>query len=402
MSLKIEKHNWNLLLVYSPQWWIGYFNQHFSEFWNEESIPIKKNIFNFKKEDLLDPNYDRYAERIIFILWKVELWYFRINNEILGTKDDILISEDCNISEKYFFSGENSFLIELERLSNQPLIIGWDRENSIPEDVFNTIINSFPTKTELMHYSNARITNILWEYLEWVTDSQSKYEQYLEKRRKLKIDISSLEWIEKYELEKYTFIRDVLKEMLLKYEIYNEKQWENKILEIILIIFPKYVKVYNSVPVMDYYTEPAKPIKRQMDLALLDSNFHLDIIEIKKPSYNDTISLKPHNRDNHIPMKNLSSAVMQVEKYIFHLNKWWRDWEKELSTLYGNEIQIVNPKWILIMWRCDKLTKRQIFDFEVIKRQYSNIVDIITYDDLIKRIDNIIAKFSIQQKWTSE
>lgn len=111
--------------------------------------------------------------------------------------------------------------------------------------------------------------------------------------------------------------------MLLEFEKYSEKEWEKQILEIILILFPKYIKVYNSVLVMDYYTDPAKPKKRQIDLALLDANFHLDIIEIKKPSYHDTVSEKPYStRDNHIPMKNLSSAVMQVEKYIFHLSKW--------------------------------------------------------------------------------
>jgi hypothetical protein len=93
-------------------------------------------------------------------------------------------------------------------------------------------------------------------------------------------------------------------------------------------------------------------------------------------------------------MKNLSSAVMQIEKYIFHLSKWWKDWEKELTAKYKEDINIVNPKWILIIWRCNWLDKRQKFDFEIIKRHYSNIVDIITYDDLIRRLENLIDKFS--------
>lgn len=396
MALKIEKHNENLLLIYSPQWGIDYFHQHFSEFWDKESIWIKRNIFNFKREDLLNSEYDLESSEITFILWKIENNYYRICSRILGTQNDILIHKDSTINEDYFFSGNNSFLLELERLSNQPIIIGGDNSNAIPEDIFISIIDSFPTKTELTHYSNARITNILSEYLEWVTDSQSKYEQYLERRKKLKVDTTTIDWIERYELEKYIFIRTTLEEMLQKYEKYSEKQWENKILEIILILFPKYIRVYHSMPVMDYYTDPTKPKKRQIDIALLDASFHLDIIEIKKPSYHDTVSEKPFStRDNHIPMKNLSSAVMQIEKYIFHLNKWGTVWEKELSKKYGHEIQIVNPQWILITWRCNKFTKRQRFDFEIIKRQYSSIVDIITYDDLIRRLDNIIAKFRV-------
>lgn len=414
MAFKIEKQNWDLRITYSPQGWIEYFIEFFSENEENKSIPVK-NVFHLKRGDVFSPDsslIDEYKEfanskdltseikkpkfpkEIVFILWKKEDDYFRIRSDMLGTTNDVLIHADCEIREKYFFLDKNSFLIELEKLSNQPIIIWWDLINSIPEDIFVNIIDSFPTKTELMHYSNGRITNILSEYLEWVTDSRNKFEKYLEKRKKLKMNTASISWINKYEVEKYIFIKNILQEMLLKFEKYSEKQWEKQILEIILILFPKYIKAYNSVPVMDYYTDPAKPKKRQIDLALLDANFHLDIIEIKKPSYHDTVSEKPFStRDNHIPMKNLSSAVMQIEKYIFHLSKWWRDWEKELLKKYWDKIQIINPKWILIMWRCNKLSKRQRVDFEIIKRQYSNIVDIITYDDLIRRIEHVIGKF---------
>lgn len=394
MWLVIRKNNWYLILTYSPQWWIDYFNKHFLDFWNDEAIWIKRNIFNFKQEDLLDPNYDLESDEISFILWKLENSFYKIKNQIFNTKYDILIFEDCTISEKYFILDRFCILIEFEKLANQPIIIGWNLENSIPEDVFNSIIDSFPTSTEIFHYKNARITNVLSEYLEWVSDSQSKYERYLEKRKKLNIEISSIDWINKYEIEKYTFILYSLKEMLDKYEQYSEKQWEKKILEIILIIFPKYIKTYNSVPLIDYCTNPTKPKKRQIDLVLLDSNKNLDIIEIKKPSNSSIISQKSYYRDNYTPMKNLSNAVMQLEKYIFHLNKWWKNWETELSAKYKEEINIVNPKWILIIWRCNLFNPRQKFDFEIIKRQYSNIVDIITYDDLIRRLENLIKKFS--------
>ena len=393
MSLKIEKNNWNLLLIYSPDWWIDYFNKHFSDFGNEEVILIKRGVFNFRKNDLLEYNYDKDSDEIIFIIWKLENKYYRVRKEIFNTKYDILIYENCKITEKYFILYNFSILCKLEDLSNQEIVIGWKKKNSIPEDAFNNIINSFPTKNELFLYKNARITNILSEYLEWVTNSQDKYEKYLERRKKIKINIDSIDWINKYEIKKYEFILELLKEMLNNYEIYSEKQWEKEILNIVLILFPKYIKSYNSVPLIDYYTS-FKPIKREIDLVLLDSNNNLDIIEIKKPSNNDIVTQKPYNRDNHTPMKNLSSAVMQLEKYIFHLNKWWKDWESELSSKYKEEIHIVNPKWLLIIWRCDWLDKRQKFDFEIIKRQYSNIVDIVTYDDLIRRLENLIKKFS--------
>jgi len=389
--VKIRKDNWNLLLVYSPHNWIDYFNEHFSEYGNKETIWIKRNIFEFKKDDLLYQNYDKNADEIIFILWKLEENFYKIKREILGTNNDILIYKDCEIKEKYFILNNFSILYRFEQLSNQQIIIGWDKNNSIPEEAFNKIINSFPTNTELTHYKNSRITNVLSEYLEWVIDSQNKYEKYLNKRKKIDININSIDWINKYEVEKYSFILETLKLMLNNYKDFTEKQWEQKILEIILILFPKYIKSYNSIPLIDYSTMKSKEI----DIWLLDSNSNLDIIEIKKPSYDDLITKNSKsNRNNFIPMRNLSSAVMQVEKYIFYLNKWWIKLEEKLNKKYWIDIKITNPKWLLILWRCDLFSKEQKLDFEIIKRQYTNIIDIITYDDLIRRLENLIKKFS--------
>ena len=44
------------------------------------------------------------------------------------------------------------------------------------------------------------------------------------------------------------------------------------------------------------------------------------------------------------------------------------------------------------MGREKELTTEQQRDFEVIKRQYKNVVDIITYDDLIRRLEFMISQ----------
>ena len=38
--------------------------------------------------------------------------------------------------------------------------------------------------------------------------------------------------------------------------------------------------------------------------------------------------------------------------------------------------------------------ERQMFDLEVIKRKYANMMDILTYDDLLRRLSNIIASLT--------
>tara|TARA_B110000208_G_C11610395_1_gene373426 strand:- start:386 stop:502 length:117 start_codon:yes stop_codon:yes gene_type:complete len=35
------------------------------------------------------------------------------------------------------------------------------------------------------------------------------------------------------------------------------------------------------------------------------------------------------------------------------------------------------------------------FDFEIIKRKYANIMNVLTYDDPLRRLDNIIEKYSV-------
>jgi hypothetical protein len=48
---------------------------------------------------------------------------------------------------------------------------------------------------------------------------------------------------------------------------------------------------------------------------------------------------------------------------------------------------------IIIMGRETKMSKEQLEDFEVVKRKYKNVADIITYDDLIRRLKSIIERF---------
>lgn len=88
---------------------------------------------------------------------------------------------------------------------------------------------------------------------------------------------------------------------------------------------------------------------------------------------------------------------MQAEKYLFHLSKWGRAGEKEISQKRkselpdGIELKITNPKAIILLGRDNDFTDEQRFDFEIIRRKYSNMLGIMTYDDLLRRVENIIA-----------
>ena len=121
------------------------------------------------------------------------------------------------------------------------------------------------------------------------------------------------------------------------------------------------------------------------------------IIEIKRPEPHQLLSRKPGSRGNYTPASALSEAAVQVEKYLFHLSKWGQAGERAIQEKHkdelpvGFEIRITNPKAMLILGRDKDFTSDQKFDFEIIKRKYANIVDIMTYDDLLLRLKNIIA-----------
>ena len=191
---------------------------------------------------------------------------------------------------------------------------------------------------------------------------------------------------------KYETILEKLNRMLIDENNYSENQWQKEILQIILLLYPKYISVFTEVPIN------ADDIKEKyLDYLLIDSNGHIDIIEIKKP-FENSIMTKGLYRDNYIPLRELSGTVMQIEKYIYYLNRWSSKGEKFLTNKYitslpeNFKIKITNPSGLIIMGRENNLSTEQKQDFEVVKRKYKNLIDIITYDNLLERL-----KFTIMQ-----
>ena len=111
--------------------------------------------------------------------------------------------------------------------------------------------------------------------------------------------------------------------------------------------------------------------------------------------------ITPSNRyrDNHVPMRELSGTIMQLEKYLYHLNRWGQIGEDKLNERYADQlpaglhIKIVNPSGMIIMGRDNAFTSGQRTDFEVIRRKYRHVVEIMTYDDLLRRLQTIRDHF---------
>lgn len=363
----------------------------------EGEVTIRR-TFTFERTGLVEiADPDEFSDdEHTFVLGVADGAYYRINRRILDLKHDLLLSKQMPLRQKTFIANRDiSIFRRIDVLVEEPIVVGGDADGAIPLEDFNELLANFPTTTELTHYANARVARVLKDYLGTMSDAQAKLDKLLNKKRSIPA-ISRIKFLEDYEPRKFEYVRDELQKMLKDAETYSEHDWQKLIVGFLLLIFPKYIAVLENLQVKDFYSDPAKVKNRYIDLTLVDANGTIDIIEIKKPFTNCLLSRNKY-RDNYTPRAELSGSVMQVEKYIFHLNKWGRDGEKEIlkqrkTELPPNfEIKVTNPQAMIILGRDIGFADDQKFDFEIIKRKYANIIDIMTYDDLLRRLDNIIS-----------
>jgi len=377
----------NLILRYSTEnpWVI-------EKFKSNQKVTLKKGLFEFFKEDvLLNDNPEN--EDLDFVLGRLnDAEYFYIEGRKLGIKHDVYLHKNIYISSNFFFGIRSTGVFqEIASVVTQDIYIGGEQPDSIPSKDFFLLLKEFPNQYEINKYVKDRLSSVLENYFDSASLIRGKYERYMNKRKSIKGE-NLQESFKESEILKYEAILEKLELMLLDEKKYNEKQWQVEILQIILLIYPKYIYAFDEAPVYDSY----KKKDRKIDFLLVDSNGNVDIIEIKRPM-DEKIITKTQYRDNFIPLRELSGTVMQIEKYIYHLNKSGQTGENKLTTKYKAKIppdfkvKITNPSGIIIMGRDISLTSDQKEDFEVVKRKYKNVIDIITYDDLLRRLKFIIA-----------
>lgn len=362
----------------------------------EKEIAKLYSTFHVTKNELVSSfDKDNEYDPVEFEVAKKKQGYYCFPKGCLNLDYDLYIHEDVKLEKKMFVAYSNiSIFRQINEIINSSIYIGGEEENSIPASVFKELLDEFPNSYERKKYTLARISAVLSSYLDTKEDYEGKYHKYLNKKISKKGGDVQYEYSD-IELCKYQGLLRKLNTMLDDdNNSYNENQWQKELLQIILFLYPKYIYAFKEAPIRDTYNNK----DRRIDYLLVDSNGNTDIIEIKKP-FCKCIVTERRYRDNYIPLRELSGTVMQVEKYIFYLNGWGRKGEEKLTSHYKEDIadnfkiKITNPCGIIIMGRTKGLSKEQIQDFEVIKRKYKSVIDILTYDDLIKRLEFIIMKW---------
>lgn len=405
--VEIIKNNFHIQLVYS------YEDSQFSQDdWvinnlkENGTVNISSNIFFLKSNYLVDKKrleissqefIEDYPDVIFniaklksFIIEGKPIEFYEVFPDVLVKNQNILFHKDYEPNITHFRAEINiSVFKQIAELVNDDIIIGGDLTNSVPLDEFYNLVNNFPNTYEKRLYAQARISSTLKNYFDKVKDAEKIYSKYRNKKPSKK-SINLKDKFQEYEIDKFQDIYDKLSLMLDKENDFNERAWQEEIVDILLLIYPKYIKVFRESPILidDSYD-------KNVDFLFVDANGHIDVLEIKKP-FEHKLMTKNHYRGNFIPLRELSGTVMQVEKYIYHLTRSGKNGENKLMKKYESQlpdkfkIKITNPKGLIIMGRENNLSTEQKRDFEVIKRKYKNVVDILSYDDLLNRLRLII------------
>jgi len=402
----------SVVLEYEPEFtgasWV------LSELKTHHEVTLSR-AFTFTESDLISGPAETEDEEIGEPVFRFRFatrrgGYFRIAGRKLAISNDVLIADQGITLERKLFVAERNIgifrRIAKVKQDDAEIVIGGDREDSIPIEVFRELLDRFPNSGELDRYASARVETIIGEFFDGMKSARDNYEVYLSKRKSSVSDKPlEQEQLLQAEIDKFAYLRDTISAWLENADAYSERDWQRMIMKVILLIFPKYIAVLQNVGVADFYSSPNRTKKRYIDLCLVDASGNIDVIEIKKP-FDNVILSKTLYRDNSLPARELSGSIMQAEKYLFHLSKWGVAGERDLSKRYGARlpsampIRITNPKAIIILGRDrlpgsqQALSESQVLDLEVIKRKYANMMDILTYDDLLRRLNNIIASLS--------
>lgn len=354
-----------------------------------------KGTFHLTATDLVNPSrgtHEDFDYTMRFRIAKASGEYFRLHPDVVPVGCPVLLHREAKPTWKWLSAERKvSILGVIAQLRPKRIVIGGPEPDAIPIADYEKLVNQFPTPHELKRYVLARVASVVRNYTETPVNAEALYRAYVEKRLDQKARNFQAQFFEQ-DARKYKFLLTKLTAMLNEEETYTEPVWQQQILQIILLLNPKYIKAFENVGISGDGAE-----KRAIDMLLVDASGNVDVIEIKQP-FDKSIVTQAVYRDNHIPLRELSGSVMQIEKYIYRLNRWGSQGESALTKRYADElppdfqIRITNPSGIIITGRDSNLSIAQRRDFEFVRRKYKSIVDIITYDDLLRRLAFVVMQ----------
>lgn len=388
MTVDFETNGNELILVYTPERGSEEIKNRLI---SEDGVLIKKTFF--VNQILLrefDDDFD-YEEILRFCIGTVGEHYTHLDSEVFRTKHSFYFANEIKLNYKMFIAHRDiAILRKIDEVIEHDFYIGgdWEAHNGISKETFEILISKFPKTAELDKYAHKRIASIIKDYFPECDKYEAIYEKFIGSKSNSFAPTTST--VSKFniqiELEQFSVAYQELNDMIDRYEAIDEKQWQEKIHNILQLLYPKYICCAREIKFYGGKND------KQPDFLLVDANGFVDILEIKKAD----VRVLTQYRNNYVAAREISGAIQQIEKYIFCMNssnKAQEDVSKKLIEFLPDSIEVkfVNPQGILIAGRSNNFDREQLRDFELIKRQYKHVADIMTYDDLAQRLSNIIA-----------
>lgn len=398
-SLSFETIGNELILCYSPFRGVEDLLTWLKEkdsYWIKHTFLVTEDLLRESDEE----EYD-FEETLRFCIGQIGGAYTQIDSDVTGTDHQFYFANDISLKPEMFIAYRDiSVLKKIDRIIEHDFYIGgkWEEKGGIPARTFQDLIKTFPKSAELDRYANSRISSIIKEFLPECDKYCEIFNKYIEKKNGLKVSGANSNPAKtnlEIELAQFSTASLQLEEMLSGSEAIPESRWQEKIQNILQLLYPKYILCTREISFKGVDGYDKRP-----DFMLVDTNGFVDILEIKKPDV-PVLTRQASYRNNYVPVRELAGAIQQIEKYIFCLTSLemsQKDVLKKLTALLPGDVkpEIVNPQGILLLGRSNAFNEQQRRDFELIKRQYKNITDIMTYDDLARRLKNIIS--SLKQR----
>lgn len=390
-----------LILVYKPyggnEWLI-------EKLKNNEDY-LLKNVFYITKDIQYNIEQNKNDKCIRFIIAELDGDYYRLKSTIFDIEHNFYFSKDFNFKMSTFIAYDKiSIINKIDQIITEDIYIGGEigEISGLTIDAYENLIKNFPNKSETLMYQHQRISTLLKDYLPLKKDYEKTYDKYIQrKNNKINSDsrnrnTNNVKNVNlEIEIQQFSAALEELKWMLDNMDAYDETTWQEKIQNIIQLLYPKYILYAREQTFKGIDGYDKRP-----DFLLVDASGFIDILEIKKPTI-PILTKQASYRNNYVPVKDLSGSIQQIQKYIYcltKLNDKTDDFFIKLREKLPDKVIpiVLNPQGILLIGRSYQFNEQQINDFEIIKRQYKNVADILTYDDLVLRLENVINGLKLQ------
>lgn len=337
-------------------------------------------------------------EELVFCIGKVEGDYIHLDQSVIGTEHNFYF-EKGTVFKHRFFTVPNriSVLRSIDCLIDRDLYVGgdWESHERMPLEAFIEMIRKFPTSTKKEHNANQRVSLIIREFFPESDRYIEIYKKYIDRKNKGELHKEHSKAKIEFDIERFRLAVDRLEYMMADCDAFDEDSWKNEIQDILRVLYPKYIYILREVRLKNQEKNDKQP-----DFVLVDTNGFIDILEVKKANV-ELLTRNPSYRNNYVPRRDFSGTVQQIEKYFYEVmtepaNKDILAKRINPHLPEGMKLSFGNPQGIIIAGRSNDFKGQKSRDFEIIKTQYKNIVDIMTYDDLLNRLKNVVAALEMQ------